>query len=168
MDQGTGIRGQGSGDRDQGTGNRGQGRGGNERLDSFFRFSPFSLPPVPCPSHTRTAFRQPIVKRETEMRVFRYLLPPALLIFASAALGAEENWYRSPSPFKEAGATYLIFYDKWIDGFVFHDTKTTRFKTRRDFVRDVSDACHRADLRLGHYFNAVRHGNPEVNHWSLL
>ena len=31
------------------------------------------------------------------MRVFRYLLPPALLIFASAALGAEENWYRSPT-----------------------------------------------------------------------
>lgn len=33
--------------------------------------------------------------------------------------------------FKEAGASYLIFYDKWIDGLVFHDTKTTEFKTVR-------------------------------------
>ena len=69
--------------------------------------------------------------------------------------------------FKQAGATYLIFYDKWIDGFVFHDTKTTKFKTRRDFVREVSDACHRGNLRLVYYFNAVSDGNPEFDPWAV-
>ena len=69
--------------------------------------------------------------------------------------------------FKEAGATYLIFYDKWIDGFVFHDTKTTGFKTSRDFVREIADACHRGGLRLVFYYNAVSDGNPEFDEWAL-
>ncbi|MBM4047478.1 MAG: hypothetical protein FJ279_20420, partial [Planctomycetes bacterium] len=46
-----------------------------------------------------------------------------------------ERWVKD---FKEAGATYLIFYDKWIDGLVFHDTKTTGYKTKRDFVREIA------------------------------
>ncbi len=70
--------------------------------------------------------------------------------------------------FRAAGADYLIFYDKWIDGFVFHDTDTTRFQTDRDFVREISDACHRGGLRLVYYFNAVSDGNPEFDRWSLL
>ena len=83
-------------------------------------------------------------------------------------LGDKMDADRWVAGFKEAGADYLIFYDKWIDGFVFHDTKTTEFKTRRDFVREVSDACHRGDLRLVYYYNSISDGNPEFDEWSLL
>ncbi|HUT94379.1 MAG TPA: alpha-L-fucosidase, partial [Thermoguttaceae bacterium] len=83
-------------------------------------------------------------------------------------LGDKMDADRWVAGFKEAGASYLIFYDKWIDGFVFHDTKTTGFKTRRDFVREVADACHRGDLRLVYYYNSISDGNPEFDQWSLL
>ena len=42
-----------------------------------------------------------------------------------------DQWVKD---FKEAGASHVVFYDKWIDGLVFHDTKTTGFKTKRDFL----------------------------------
>ena len=62
---------------------------------------------------------------------------------------------------KDANVDYLIFYDKWIDGFVFHDTKTTKFKTQRDFLKDVSEACNKYNVSLILYYNAVSDGNPE-------
>lgn len=76
-----------------------------------------------------------------------------------------EQWVRD---FKEAGASHLVFYDKWIDGLVFHDTKTTNFKTKRDFLRELAAACHRGGLPLVLYFNAVSDGNPEFDPWSLM
>ena len=82
-------------------------------------------------------------------------------------LGNQLDADRWVADFKEAGATYLIFYDKWIDGFVFHDTKTTGFKTRRDFVREIADACQRGNLRLIFYYNAVSDGNPEFSEWAV-
>jgi len=42
-----------------------------------------------------------------------------------------DQWVRD---FKEIGASHVVFYDKWIDGLVFHDTKTTNFKTKRDLT----------------------------------
>jgi hypothetical protein len=83
-------------------------------------------------------------------------------------LGERMDADRWVADFRQAGASYLIFYDKWIDGFVFHDTKTTGFKTGRNFVRQVSDACHRGDLRIVYYYNAISDGNPEFDQWSLL
>lgn len=76
-----------------------------------------------------------------------------------------EQWVKD---FKEAGASHLIFYDKWIDGLVFHDTKTTGFKTKRDFLRELAAACQRGGLPLVLYFNAVSDGNPEFDPWSLI
>lgn len=76
-----------------------------------------------------------------------------------------DRWVKG---FKEVGAQHLVFYDKWIDGLVFHDTKTTNFKTKRDFVRELAAACQRGGLRLVFYFNAVSDGNPEFDQWSLL
>ncbi len=76
-----------------------------------------------------------------------------------------DRWARD---FKEAGAQHLVFYDKWIDGLVFHDTKTTGFKTDRDFVRELAAACQKHKLPLVFYFNAVSDGNPEFDEWSLL
>ena len=60
-------------------------------------------------------------------------------------LGSEFDADRWAKDFKEAGAQHLVFYDKWIDGLVFHDTKTTRFKTKRDFVRELAAACQRRE-----------------------
>jgi hypothetical protein len=76
-----------------------------------------------------------------------------------------DQWVKD---FKETGASHLVFYDKWIDGLVFHDTKTTNFKTKRDFVRELAAACQRGGLPLVLYFNAVSDGNPEFDPWSLL
>jgi len=76
-----------------------------------------------------------------------------------------DQWVRD---FKEVGASHVVFYDKWIDGLVFHDTKTTNFKTKRDFVRELAAACQRGGLPLVFYFNALSDGNPEFNEWSLM
>jgi len=83
-------------------------------------------------------------------------------------LGEEFDAQRWVKDFKEAGAQHLVFYDKWIDGLVFHDTKTTDFKTKRDFVRELATACQQHQLPLVLYFNAVSDGNPEFDEWSLL
>ena len=74
-----------------------------------------------------------------------------------------EQWV---ADFKAAGASYLIFYDKWIDGLVFHDTKTTGYKTKRDFLKHVAAACQRGGLKLVLYLNAVSDGNPEFDKWA--
>jgi len=82
-------------------------------------------------------------------------------------LGGRFDADRWVQDFQDVGATYMIFYDKWIDGLVFHDTKTTHFKTKRDFVRELAAACQRRGLRLVLYFNAVSDGNPEFDMWAL-
>jgi len=82
-------------------------------------------------------------------------------------LGNRLDADRWVTEFKQSGASYLIFYDKWIDGLVFHDTKTTAFRTHRDLVRQVADACHRANLPLVFYFNAISDGNPEFDPWCV-
>ena len=76
-----------------------------------------------------------------------------------------DQWVKD---FKDVGADHVVFYDKWIDGLVFHDTKTTGFKTQRDFVRELAAACQRGGLPLVLYFNAISDGNPEFNQWSLM
>ena len=76
-----------------------------------------------------------------------------------------DRWVRD---FKEAGAQHLVFYDKWIDGLVFHDTKTTSFKAKRDFVGELAAACQRQGLPLVLYFNSLSDGNPEFDKWALL
>ena len=69
--------------------------------------------------------------------------------------------------FKEAGCSYVIFYSKWIDGLCFWDTETTGFKTRRDFVRELSAACHRHGVHIVYYWNHLSDGNPEFDKWSV-
>ncbi|MBM4093706.1 MAG: hypothetical protein FJ276_30510 [Planctomycetes bacterium] len=76
-----------------------------------------------------------------------------------------DRWVRD---FLEVGASHVVFYDKWIDGLVFHDTKTTNYKTKRDFLRELAAACQRHGLPLVLYFNAISDGNPEFDDWALL
>lgn len=73
-----------------------------------------------------------------------------------------DRWVKN---FQEAGASHVVFYDKWIDGLVFHETKTTHFKTQRDFLRELAAACQRRGLPLVLYFNAISDGNPEFDEW---
>jgi Alpha-L-fucosidase/F5/8 type C domain len=83
-------------------------------------------------------------------------------------LGSEFDapaWVRG---FTDAGAGYLILYDKWIDGLVFHDTRTTSYKTKRDFLREIAEACHAQKLPLVIYWNAAYDDNPEFAQWAAL
>jgi hypothetical protein len=50
-------------------------------------------------------------------------------------LGDKFNAEQWAKDFKETGATHVVVYDNWVDGLVFHDTRTTNFKTKKDFVR---------------------------------
>jgi len=65
-----------------------------------------------------------------------------------------------------AGVAQIIWYDKWIDGLVFHHTKTTSFRTERDFLADLAPACKRHGIKLVIYFNTFYDGNPEFAQWA--
>ena len=59
---------------------------------------------------------------------------------------------------KDAGMQYLVFTSKHHDGFCMFDTKTTDYKIgnspfKRDVVKELADACHKAGLRLGFYYS---------------
>ncbi len=82
-------------------------------------------------------------------------------------LGSQFDADQWVADFKAAGASYLIFYDKWIDGLVFHDTQTTSYKTKRDFVKEIAAACQKGGLPLVLYFNAHIDGNPEFRQWAV-
>ena len=92
---------------------------------------------------------------------------PLTLMVWRHRLGSQFDAARWAQDLKQAGASTLIFYDKWHDGLVLHDTKTTRYKTRRDFVREMADACHKAGLRLVVYYNPHVDGNPQFSRWAL-
>jgi len=86
----------------------------------------------------------------------------------AAGLGTQFNAQSWVEAFQAAGASYVIFYDKWIDGLVFHDTATTGFKTPRDFLREMADASHAAGLPLVIYWNAAYDDNPEFAQYATL
>jgi len=92
---------------------------------------------------------------------------PLTLLVWREGLGSQFDADRWVRDFKDAGASYLVFCDKWLDGLVNHDTKTTPYKTRRDFVRDIAAACQRGGLRLVLYTNAQIDGNPDFRRWAV-
>jgi hypothetical protein len=75
-------------------------------------------------------------------------------------LGSRFDADRWIADFKEVGASHVVFYDKWIDGLVFHDTKTTNFKTRRDFLGELAAACQRG----GHHRPRLHVPRPPAAH----
>ena len=82
-------------------------------------------------------------------------------------LGKKFDADRWVADFKALGASYLIFYAKWSDGYCFFDTKTTGYKTRRDFCREIAQACRRQNIKLIWYFNSILDANPEFDAWVL-
>jgi hypothetical protein len=63
--------------------------------------------------------------------------------------------------FKEAGATGIIFYDKWHDGIVPHDTQLTSFKTERDLVGATVKAARKHGLKVVIYYSVGFDHNPD-------
>jgi len=69
---------------------------------------------------------------------------------------------------KRAGVAQVIWYDKWIDGLVFHKTKTTRYHTERDFLAELAPECRKRGIKLVIYFNTYYDGNPEFAAWACV
>jgi len=67
---------------------------------------------------------------------------------------------------KEAGMKYLVFTSKHHDGFSMFDSKLTDYKItnspfKRDVVKELADACHKAGLKLGFYYSPVDWHHPD-------
>jgi alpha-L-fucosidase len=61
---------------------------------------------------------------------------------------------------------YLVFTSKHHDGFSMFDSKLTDYKItnspfRRDVVKELADACHKAGLKLGFYYSPVDWYHPD-------
>ncbi len=67
---------------------------------------------------------------------------------------------------KDAGMKYLVFTSKHHDGFSMFDSKLTEYKItnspfKRDVVKELADACHKAGLKLGYYHSPVDWYHPD-------
>jgi len=67
---------------------------------------------------------------------------------------------------KDAGMKYLVFTSKHHDGFSMFDSKLTEYKItnspfKRDIVKELADACHKAGLKLGFYYSPVDWYHPD-------
>jgi hypothetical protein len=69
---------------------------------------------------------------------------------------------------KRAGVAQIIWYDKWIDGLVFHKTRTTGYHTERDFLAELAPECSKRGIRLVIYFNTYYDDNPEFAAWACV
>jgi len=67
---------------------------------------------------------------------------------------------------KDAGMKYLVFTSKHHDGFSMFDSKLTDYKItnspfKRDVVKELADACHKAGLKLGYYYSPPDWYHPD-------
>ncbi|NIP22415.1 MAG: alpha-L-fucosidase [Phycisphaerae bacterium] len=67
---------------------------------------------------------------------------------------------------KDAGMKYLVFTSKHHDGFSMFDSKDTDYKItnspfKRDVVKELADACHKAGVKLGYYYSPVDWYHPD-------
>lgn len=76
-------------------------------------------------------------------------------------LGARYDPDKTARAFKEAGATGVIFYDKWHDGIVPHRTSLTSFMTERDLVGDTITALRKQGLKIVIYYSVGFDHNPD-------
>ncbi len=76
-------------------------------------------------------------------------------------LGRDYDPDATVKAFKEAGATGVIFYDKWHDGLVPHKTKHTNFMTERDLLGDTLKALRKHGMKIVVYYSVGLDANPE-------
>ena len=74
-----------------------------------------------------------------------------------------DEWVRIA---KDAGMKYLVFTSKHHDGFSMFDSQMTDYKIthspfKRDVVKELADACHKAGLKLGYYYSPVDWYHPD-------
>ena len=67
---------------------------------------------------------------------------------------------------KDADMKYLVFTSKHHDGFSMFDSKLTDYKItnspfKRDVVKELADACHKAGLKLGYYYSPPDWYHPD-------
>ncbi len=67
---------------------------------------------------------------------------------------------------KDAWMKYLVFTSKHHDGFSMFDSKHTEYKItnspfKRDVVKELADACHKAGVKLGFYYSPVDWYHPD-------
>ena len=63
--------------------------------------------------------------------------------------------------FQQAGATGVIFYDKWHDGIVPHATRLTAYRTERDLVGPTIAALRKHNMKIVVYYSVGFDYNPE-------
>ncbi len=84
-----------------------------------------------------------------------------------------DEWVRIA---KDAGMRYLVFTSKHHDGFSMFDSRLTDYKItnspfKRDVVKELADACHKAGLKLGYYYSPVDWHHPDyrtANHQQYI
>lgn len=75
------------------------------------------------------------------------------------------------------GAKYLVFTTKHHEGFCLFDSKVDDYNSfkmsicHRDFVKEISDACHKFNLKLGFYYSQdldwhEKHGGGYLSHFK--
>lgn len=77
---------------------------------------------------------------------------------------------------KDAGMKYLVFGCKHHDGFCMFDSKLTNYKItnspfKRDVVKELADACHKAGLKFGIYYSLPDWYHPDYrtkNHYCYI
>lgn len=77
-------------------------------------------------------------------------------------LASEYDAEKTVRAFRDAGATGVIFYDKWHDGFVNHDSALTEFKTGRDLLGETAAALRKYGMKIVVYYSAGLDYNPEA------
>ena len=85
-------------------------------------------------------------------------------------LGDKYDAEKTIQEFQEAGASGVIFYDKWHDGLVNHATHLTDFKTHRDFVKETLAALRHHHMASVVYYSVGLDNNPEAKFrdWTCL
>jgi hypothetical protein len=85
----------------------------------------------------------------------------AALAAWNRGLGRAYDADRTVKAFKEAGATGLIFYDKWHDGLVPHATQLTNYRTERDLVGPTIAAARKHGMKIVIYYSVGFDYNPD-------
>ena len=85
----------------------------------------------------------------------------AALAAWNKGIGSAYDAERAVLAFKEAGATGVIFYDKWHDGIVPHATRFTDYKTERDLVGPSIAALRKHNMKIVVYYSVGFDNNPE-------
>lgn len=92
----------------------------------------------------------------------------AALAAWNRGLGSAYDAEKAVLDFQRAGATGVIFYDKWHDGIVPHATKLTGFRTERDLVGPTIAALRKHNMKIVVYYSVGFDWNrePKFLEWA--